>query len=268
MKIAEQHALVMMDPSQEHHPALERAKSMVAAASHRENITLSILISASSSNLKKNKQQTGFYFTDQWVTETIVAPLDKLQVNYSILYSWSDDFSQNIIDISTKQSTTMIILPFYGNIPAHVFNDEKWKLLRNSNQPILIAFQRDQAVSGIILSTIKYQDNSYLERNQQIIDSAQSLAESFRMKHHVVNAYADSAEYPDRVKIASFANVDNAQVHVKIGAAEDVICDVAKNIDPDVVLISSQRRKGLKGVLIGNTVEKIIERVGRDVLII
>lgn len=84
----------------------------------------------------------------------------------------------------------------------------------------------------------------------------------------MVNSYEDSMEYPDRAKIAAMANIPNDRIHVKNGEPEDVICATADQIDADIILIASQQRKGLRGALRGNTIEKILQRLDRDVLMI
>jgi universal stress protein E len=162
----------------------------------------------------------------------------------------------------------MTIVPFYGRVEGHLSSDEKWKLLRNAPNPVLLASQQELKESRRMLCSIKTQDEGYADKNEQVLSVAKQMANNFDIELHVVNAYSDSMAYPDRAKIASEIGIANDHINVKMGSPEDVICDTAEELESPLVVIASQRRSGFKGALRGNTVEKILERVNRDVLLV
>ncbi len=81
----------------------------------------------------------------------------------------------------------------------------------------------------------------------------------------MVNAYSDSLHYPDRAQLATKTGVDSNKIHVKGGSPEDVIAEVAKEVNADVVVIGTRKRSSRWR---GNTAERIITRVNCDILAI
>ncbi len=257
--------LVVVDPTQTHHPSLERALVM-ARQSQRQLHLIFLLLSTEQT--RKSDDLTSLTCSGQWVNEHIHAPVAELGIEHSILISWSKNWSETLLALETREDVGMTLISFYGSGREHLLSDDNWKLLRNSSKPILIARQKEGETSRRLLASIKTQDSSYEERNKNVINGAQTLAEVYNMELHVVNAYTDSLSFPDRAKVAALAAVPNEHVHIKVGEPQKVICDVARDINADLVLISSHQRKGFQGMLRGNTVEKIIAGVGRDVLMI
>lgn len=260
-----QSVVIVIDPSQESHPALERALAMAAHSNDSSHIQYVFLLTATP---EQGKSPSYFACSDSWVNEQIYDRMKSIDIPFSIMVAWSNDWKDVVLGSSKEHSAIMTIVPFYGKVKDHFLSDEKWKLLRQSENPVLIASHVEREFSGKILCSLKTQDSKYSDRNQTVMESARRFAEVFNLEIHIVNAYTDSMDYPDRGKIAANNDIDNERIHVKNGEPEDVICNTANDMDAGLVLIASQRRTGLQGALRGNTVEKIIERVQRDVLVI
>ena len=63
-------------------------------------------------------------------------------------------------------------------------------------------------------------------------------------------------------------NVHDDHTHLAEGDAEAVIPDLAQEIETDLIVVGTIGRDGLSGVLIGNTAEALLDKVGGDVLVI
>ena len=63
-------------------------------------------------------------------------------------------------------------------------------------------------------------------------------------------------------------NINDDHIHITEGDPDDVVEIMAKEIEADLVVIGSVAREGLSGVLLGNTAERIVDRVSCDVLVI
>jgi universal stress protein E len=83
-----------------------------------------------------------------------------------------------------------------------------------------------------------------------------------------VASYRDSSDYPDRGRLAAETGLPNNQLHVKIGAPEDVINEVASDIDADLVILAVSPRKDLKTALMGRKMDKIIKTINRDMSLV
>lgn len=259
------HILVVVDPTQDYHPSIQRALAMCSVS--QGDLALTFLLLASEQT-RKSSDLTYLTCSDSWIQENITTPVSAANVEHRILISWTKDWPETLIDLEARLDPTMTVIPYYGHTSEYTLSDENWKLLRSAKKPILIARKREGEFQSRILASIKTQDERYQERNKTLIEGAKRLVDTFGVELHIVNAYSDSMEYPDRAKIATMAEVPNNFVHVKLGDPQDVICAVADEINPDIVLISSHKRQGLKGLLRGNTVEKIVDCVGRDILMI
>ena len=68
--------------------------------------------------------------------------------------------------------------------------------------------------------------------------------------------------------IAERFGVEPALVHMQHGAANKVIVAAAKELGVQALILGTKARKGLKGALLGNTAEHILDQLDIDVLVI
>lgn len=62
--------------------------------------------------------------------------------------------------------------------------------------------------------------------------------------------------------------IDEAHTHVKEGFPEDVIPEVAKEIEAEIVVLGTIGRTGLSAALLGNTAEQVINKLNCSLLAI
>ncbi|WP_439135245.1 universal stress protein [Pseudomaricurvus sp.] len=258
--------LVVIDPSQQTHPALERALLLAKRPASDTSAKMVFVVTP----FKHTLQQTpAVLCTSEWLKENLHDQMAGSHVEYSVVLGWGSSSNDIIIEAGKELNVSLTIAPYYEEQSGGRFlSDERWKLLRESTNPVLIASRPAENHTGKILCTLKSQDPENSERDSRMLATTARFTETFGMEAHIVNSYDDSMEYPDRAKIAALANVPNERIHVKQGEPEDVICDTANDIDADIIVIASQQRKGLRGALRGNTIEKIIGRLDRDILMI
>lgn len=265
--------LVVVDPSQDTHPALERMFAVYAGYSEeqlRSDPTEVVILILANQESMDSSYSASFIARDfQWFVDMFGEASGS---DYAtVLTAWGGDWAQTIVDVCDEYDITFTMVPFYGEVRNHILSDERWKLLRKSTQPVMLVSQDSDGASDAqrkVLAAIKAQDPEYDGLNRDVLEQAQLICSFLGSELHVVNAYADSMDYPDRARIANMAAIDNDQVHVKVGAPDEVICDIAKDIDAAVVMIASQRRTGLRSRFRGNTVEKIVGRLDADILMI
>ncbi len=263
---ANETVVVLVDPCHDHHPALDNFIAMASQATEETDVKLVIAVSPTS---KESEEHNLITCSDAWLQSNIHEPLQNLDIPYSIIMTWSYYWDDAVLEINKQHTATLTIVPYYSNLPGNFLNDEKWKLLRKATNPVLISSDQDySSKASTMLCTLKTQDKNYAERNQRVVETAENLAALFNLDTHAVNAYSDSMNFPDRAQIASHTGIENEKIHVKIGEPQEVICDVANDIDASLVLIASQQRKGLSGVLRGNTIERIVEKMDRSILMI
>lgn len=126
--------------------------------------------------------------------------------------------------------------------------------------------------------------------NENILDYAEHLADHLETDLHLVNSYpmvalafamVPEVTAPDDIQkyiteqhkteceyYAKKYNINDDHIHITEGDPDDVVEVMAKEIDADLVVIGSIGREGWSGVLLGNTAERIVDRVACDVLVI
>ncbi|NIB38721.1 universal stress protein [Pseudomaricurvus alkylphenolicus] len=259
--------LVVVDPARDQHPTVERAISLAHGRREDTKVELIFLLAANPESFDQNNGGDHVTRDGLWVTR-LLQEMANTEVEHQIMVSWTTNWAQSILDVARQHDVSLSLIPDYGSQRDHIWTDERWKLLRQSEQPVIIVTTTKRAERGRLLATIKDQDSDYSERNAHVLAVAHRIASNFGMELHVANAYTDSMDFPDRARIAQRAQVENEHVHIQVGDPEDVICELAQTLNVDVVLIANQRRQGLQGRLRGNTVEKIVGRLDRDVLMI
>ena len=133
-------------------------------------------------------------------------------------------------------------------------------------------------------------DDGHQLINDNILTFAEQLSDHFDTDLHLVNAYpmvnvafamVPEVTAPDDLhsyieqqhrdacaKWARKYNVNPEQMHVQEGDPENVVSEMAKSLEADLVVIGSVGRTGISSVLIGNTAELLMDKVACDVLVI
>ena len=123
-----------------------------------------------------------------------------------------------------------------------------------------------------------------------MIDIASMFADGYEADVHYVNAISPVAAHDNkpvdddmfyafddvvaikqpvkvsRESVASYCNADVEHCHVLAGPTDQVILKQADEIGVDLIIIGSVRRSGIKGRIIGNTAEKLLDKTAADIL--
>ena len=83
-----------------------------------------------------------------------------------------------------------------------------------------------------------------------------------------MTAFQDLNHAPDADKIAENCGAQAQHVHLKRGKAADVIRDVAAELEVDLIIVGTVARDGIKGRVVGNTCERLLDQTHSDVLVL
>lgn len=173
-----------------------------------------------------------------------------------------------------------------------LFSHTDWNIMRYCPAPVLMVKSAAPWKHNRILASIDAtsEDSGHALLNDNILSFAEHLADHFETDLHIANCYpmvavafamvpevsppegiqeyvtAQHKEATDQW--AKKFNVHNDHVHIEEGDADQVIPDIAANITADVVVVGTVGRDGMSGVLIGNTAESLVDKVGCDILVI
>lgn len=273
MTIPNEHkTFIVVDPSQDQPLALNRALQVhkcAIEAGGRLDATFHIFIGVDSDNTDTSADNPAVHRDQEWFNESILQPLNEAGVKFHVQLCWSNDWYGSIIKESKRVAPEWIVLPLISRPreSGRLFNEAIWRLLRTADCPVLITRPDTSEERRTVLAAVNFQSHKpeYQRLNDLIIDRGQWAETFYSADMHVVNAYSDSLNYPDRAQLVNATGVDSANIHVKMGAPDEVIAEVSREISADLVVLGIQKRAFRWR---GNTAEKIITKVSCDILII
>lgn len=238
-------------------------------------------------NSRQEAKRTTMDTLMHWNTNEI-APVAKMGIAVSSHIEWNSEDTKaacyrakairsNII-VATKAATT-------GNNCDHndLNNNDEQTLLRYAPCPVLLTHSVNRSCSGIVLAAMDTQtmDDAHHALNNAILAAAFNLAEDTDSSVHLVCALDEKKavathlgfEYledisSEQAKIAEQFNIPLDQVHVQLGNPQIIIKERAEILNTDTLVIGTKARKGIAGIFIGNTAEKVLSKIICDVLVV
>lgn len=143
-------------------------------------------------------------------------------------------------------------------------------LLRLSSCPVLLVKDRRDWSHRRVLAAVNMEstDDAHIKLNHQIVSFAQNFTDAYGSDAHFVTAYSDANHPPQVGDFASVCGAPAEHLHVLKGSAAPVISALADEIEVDLIIIGTVGRSGIKGRVVGNTAEKILDHTEADVLVI
>ena len=118
----------------------------------------------------------------------------------------------------------------------------------------------------LVALNIAAKDEPHQRLNDTVITYSQAVARLSGAKLHAVNAFQGSQNFVHPPDLAKRVGVERAQAHVGDASPEELITRVAEKVGATLVIIGSLSRRGMSGLVVGNTAERILDNVNADVL--
>ncbi|MDP5213137.1 universal stress protein [Pseudoalteromonas tunicata] len=284
--------LVIIDHIKYCAPALKQAG--ILAKHFNQNIELicftyehsaHIPLELSPSQLEQVKQAR-LGQTANELAEQLLVVNHETQIEQSIL--WHKYPSQWLSDDCDFSKYSMVIKT------RHIDNQQQfsqldWQLIRTSPLPVYLAADQTWRNNKNVFGSLDLASKkaSKVALNQAVIESCISFAQMNQASAKFGYAVSISPllrdlgfVYVDEKQMNALDNIPSDQqailkqyqiindVAVKAGPAEKVIPSLAADMNAGLVVIGSVGRKGLKGKLLGNTAEKILNLLKTDLLIL
>ncbi|HHX82502.1 MAG TPA: universal stress protein [Pseudomonadaceae bacterium] len=281
---------VIIDPTQKTQPALVRAADIAGQMGAHLHIFCCDYVEdedlvkfKSRSDAKRQTLKKAKALVDK-----LVAPLRKQGLSLSTEVIWNAGWYQAATHASAREAADLIIKSSYPRKGRqHPLRERSdFYLIRNSTCPILltrsgVSHQLNKVLAAVTLEKDYKKEHALL--NNRIVANAKRISRGTGAELHLVAALSGTANIPklldmhldkeqelktEQEMIAERFGVDLDKVHVKKGAADKVISKVAKDLDAQVLILGTKARKGLKGALLGNTAEKVLDRLQIDIQVI
>lgn len=229
-----------------------------------------------------------------WLAEIVQPLATKYPVSLDIKVVWHNRPFESIIYEVIDNNYDLVVKGTreHDTLKSVIFTPTDWHLLRKSPVPTLLVKEHDWPENGNLLAALDVgtQDEEHQNLNNKMTKITIELANLLNGYPNIVNSYPgtpvniaieipefDPTSYTESVKKhhqegmiehTKKFNIDPERVFVNEGLPEDVIPNVAQQIDAELVVIGTVGRTGITAALIGNTAEHVIDSLDCDVLAI
>lgn len=202
---------------------------------------------------------------------------------------WEKDISRWLNKHCAQDRYTMVVKT--GNrTESLVYTSTDWQLLRECPTPLLLVAKKKWHRVKPVLVTLDLSTTVPAKRvlNHKVLGEAQALAQALEVDLEIIAAVevppllseldlVDPLAYvrearermkPQIKKLAMAYDIPESAFHHKRGPVEKVITSHAANVRAQIVVMGTVGRKGVKARLLGNTAEKVLQRLKTDVLAI
>ncbi len=289
--------LVAVDPNHDAQPAIERAAYLAKQGQGKLVLTLSVFdFSYEMTSMLSSEDREGLRASlvkqrREWL-EQLAQPVRDRGQAVEIQVSWHNRPYESIIEQALRIDADLIVKSthHHDKLKSVIFTPTDWHLLRKSPVPVLLVKDHDWPESGKILVAVNVaaEDEDHQALNQKVVTQALKLAAAVKAEVHLVNGYPgtpvniatelpdfDAHAYNESLKahhekrlgeMARQHGIDESHCHVLEGLPEDVIPDLAQQLDAELVVIGTIGRTGFSAALIGNTAEHVIDQLQCDLL--
>ena len=175
-----------------------------------------------------------------------------------------------------------------GRVVSVVRTPDEWNLLRHSPVPVMLVKAAAWPVGGVVLCALDLFDDSHENLSIRVLTQAAALARLLESDLDVVYAYPlfepwvgelgavksyseiktaveeDARSRMDR--IAQAAGVRFRHLHLEEGQTAQVLARLVEDAEASLLVVGTHAREGVRGVLLGNTSERILHAVDCDVV--
>lgn len=205
-----------------------------------------------------------------WLNE-LLAGLDTSSAGVVVkpLVQSAADWKEAIVD-TARELGVEVVVKRTSVRPKSVTNSDR-HLIRSLQCAILLVKSAAGVRYDRILAAMNFNadDRDHIALNEAVLDVCNDIRRrSAETELHVVNAYAEPMQFVHPPDIAKKVGIERSQVHSIEGRPSKIIGSVARDIGADLVVLGNVGRRGLKGISIGNTAEKMLSEFGGDLLVI
>ena len=260
---------VVYDPTREEQPALERAADIAVENSAKLHI-FTCIYSDIAKSADKSTEVNRLLAEQQAILDRAAAALAHRGVEVSTELEWGQDWAQAAVRASIKSAADMVLKSSYQQSAGKCIlsRTAHETLIRECLCPVLLVKESAPRDVTRVLAAIDIcaKTESYERLNQNVISFSKEVLDSHCDEVHFINAFQDFRGVPDRQELIRDHGIESDKIHIKLGNPEQVIVEKAKKLDVSLVVVGNSARSGLSAAFLGNTVEKMLDKLECDVL--
>lgn len=296
--------LVVLNPETEKQFALARAVRLVQEQKPDTPVKINVFLtaydlsyemSALLSSEEREEMHKGVIEQRKKEIQPYLEKYSDPMIEFDSTVVWNSNEAEAITEEVLQNSYDLVVkyTKEEESITALIFTPMDWQLLRRCPAPMLMVRDGDWKHQRRILVAVNVSDDeSYHEEfNHMLVSLGIDLADNLeRGNIHLVSAYPPTpinmaidlpefhtSEYTNGIRGQYLINmkalrqkfgIDEDHTHVREGFPEEVIPEVAKELEAELVVLGTAGRTGLSAALLGNTAEHVISKLKCNLLAI
>ncbi len=291
------HILAIVDFRQDKHFALPRAIELAHLFGSRVSVVANIHDSYTEllslyTNLDVDQIKKDSIKQAKQKLQSFVDQLPTKGLNVEIQVTWNPSLHRGLTEFINQGDFDLVVKTTrkHNLVERILFTPTDWHLLRDTSSNLLFVQTQTFHPRSSILGAININDDAaHKNLNVEIIKSAVELSEKLGCEVNLFNAFPwpainlqrfnhlfddqdlflkVKAEHKKEVArlVDSVADINGKVVIGEGLEPEDGIPEIAKSTQSQILILGTVRRKGVEGMLIGNTAEKILDQINCEVL--
>ncbi len=207
--------------------------------------------------------------------EKQIAPFREKGLKIEPRIEHNNDWRQAIASAAERSGADLITKSTYRRsaVRRWILRNSDHLLLKSARCPILFSktentFDTKGPTKVLVSVNVNAEDPERRELREIVTRNARDLVEQLGAEMHVVNSFPSRMEFVHPPDLAKRFDVPRSHAHVAEGSAEEVVSEVCQRLGNPLVVMGAVIRPGVKGMVVGNTAERILNAVPGDVLAI
>ena len=222
--------------------------------------------------------------------ESLAAQIEEYKpagLNVELIVAW-DKLVHLWVDSHAMRTGSTVVVKTAHRTETFLYTPTDWHLLRECAAPVLIAAEHGWRPTRSIVAAVDLGSHSHVKQdlNEAVIATAKRYAAALDyplhlvyvihvsrvlMDLHLVDEDAHVAKVraqmgPLLADLADTHGVPEGRIHIEHGEVDEVIAAAAERLEAQLVVMGTVGRHGLNAKLMGNTAERVLTRLGTDVL--
>lgn len=211
----------------------------------------------------------------------LMQPCKLSGLSYTTEVVWNSRWVQCLTHAIEKSACDLVIKSSFHHTRARRFFNKTsdYHLMHHCACPILFTHQDQEWKSDRILACLDLEsgDPQHTRLNEVIMHDARAFANIVGLDLYIGCAYVNAIDgehlafetrghEAEREQLGKFYRLAPERVVLRQGSVVEALRAICAETDPSIVIIGTLARTGIRGKLIGNTAEKLLDIVTADLL--
>jgi len=285
--------LVVVDPTANTHPSIERA----AWLARHEPADLELFISDYAP--QANEMRATMVDRHRSRLEQLAEPLRAERLTVGVDARWDYPLHDSIVRKAVDSGADLVIKDthYHSVLKRSIFSNTDWSLIRNCGATLWLVKPRAAGQRPCFVAAVDplHERDKPAELDNRILTTARALGTAFNGEVHVFHAFdvaaaiavstdamsmpialplneltdAMRAEHAEAVaRLCKRHGVPPERTHVHQGGTRQLLLTLTEQLRADAVVMGAVSRSGLKGLFLGNTAEDVLDRLPCDLIIV